>query len=292
MRIVFMGTPAFAVPCLERLLADGHEIPLAVSQPDKPQGRKMLLAPTPVKEAALAHGLRVEQPEKLRGNEEFLALLRELAPDLIIVVAYGNILPQDVLDIPSYGCINVHASLLPKYRGAAPYQWAILNGETETGVTTQQMDAGIDTGDMLLQEKISIPEDMTAGELGEHLSILGAAALSDTLELLSRGKLIPQKQEDAQATYAPMLTKALSPLDFTKPAAALHNQVRGLNPWPGATMDFEGRPLKVHKSGVADEGGSPLRILCGDGKYLELRAVQAEGKRAMSGEEYLRGIRR
>ena len=292
MNIIFMGTPAFAVPCLERLVADGHEIPLVVSQPDKPQGRKMQLAPTAVKEIALVHGLRVEQPEKLRGNDEFLALLRELAPDLIIVVAYGKILRQEVLGIPKYGCINVHASLLPKYRGAAPCQWAVLNGEAETGVTTMMMDAGIDTGDMLLQEKIAIPEDMTAGELQARLRALGAAALSDTLELLSRGKLIPQKQTHTQATYAPMLTKALSPLDFTKPAAALHNQVRGLNPWPGATMDFDGRPLKVHRSRVAERGGSPLRILCGDGKYLELLTVQAEGKRAMAAEEYWRGIRR
>jgi len=239
----------------------------------------------------LGHGLRVEQPEKLRGNEEFLALLRGLEPDLFAVVAYGKILRQDVLDIPKYGCINVHASLLPKYRGAAPIQWAVLGGETETGVTTMQMDAGIDTGDMLLQEKIAIPEDMTAGELSGMLGALGAALLSNTLEQLSRGKLIPQKQDDTQATCAPMLTKAHSPLDFARPAAALHNQVRGLRPWPGATMEFLGRPLKVHASRVTDEGGSPLRILCGDGKYLELLTVQAEGKRAMSAEEFLRGLR-
>ena len=292
MNIVFMGTPAFAVPCLERLLADGFDIPAVFCQPDKPQGRRMQLTAPPVKQAALAHGLPVLQPEKLRGNQEILGLLRTLAPELIVVVAYGKILPQDVLDVPKYGCINVHASLLPKYRGAAPIQWAVLNGESETGVTTQQMDAGIDTGDMLLQAKTPIPEDMTAGELHDILSELGAEVLSDTLNLLEQGKLVSQKQDGALATCAPMLSKALSPLDFTKPAHALHNQVRGLNPWPGAAMDFEGRPLKVHKTRVAPEGGSPLRILCGDGKYLELLVVQAEGKKTMPAGEFLKGLRR
>ena len=292
MRIVFMGTPAFAVPCLERLLADGHEVPAVFCQPDRPKGRKMLLTPPPMKQAALAHGLRVEQPEKLRNNTEALDLLRTLAPALIAVVAYGKILPQALLDIPKYGCINVHGSLLPKYRGAAPIQWAVLNGERETGVTTMQMDAGIDTGDMFLQAKTPIPEDMTAGELHDVLSGLGAEVLSDTLKSLEQGTLVPIKQDGALATYAPMLSKELSPLDFAKPAQMLHNQVRGLSPWPGAAMEFEGRPLKVHKSRVAPEGGSPLRILCGDGQYLELLVVQAEGKRAMEAEKFLNGLRR
>ncbi|MCL2300191.1 MAG: methionyl-tRNA formyltransferase [Firmicutes bacterium] len=292
MNLVFMGTPAFAVPCLERLLADGHEIQAVLCQPDKPQGRKMQLAPPPVKQAALAHGLPVLQPEKLRDNTEMPALLRALAPDLIVVVAYGKILPQEILDIPKYGCVNVHASLLPKYRGAAPIQWAVLNGETETGITTQQMDAGIDTGDILLQAKTPVPGDMTAGGLHDILSELGAQVLSDTLKSLEQGKLVPCKQDDALATYAPMLSKELSPLDFAKPAHVLHNQVRGLNPWPGAAMLFEGRPLKVHKTRVANEGGSPLRLLCGDGQYLELLVVQAEGKRAMEAEDFLNGLRR
>jgi len=292
MRIVFMGTPDFAVPCLERLLADGHEVIAVFCQPDKPKGRKMQLTPPPVKQAALAHNLRVEQPEKLRNNTEAIDLLRALAPELTVVVAYGKILPQEVLDIPAHGCINVHASLLPKYRGAAPIQWAVLNGECETGVTTMQMDAGIDTGDMLLQAKTPIPADMTAGELHDILSVLGAEVLSDTLKSLEQGKLIPRKQDGALATYAPMLSKALSPLDFTKPARVLHNQVRGLNPWPGAAMEFEGRPLKAHRARVAPEGGPPLRVLCGDGQYLELLVVQAEGKRAMEADEFLNGLRR
>jgi len=292
MRIAFMGTPAFAVPCLERLLRDGHELAAVFCQPDKPQGRKMLLTPPPVRQAALARNLRVEQPEKLRGNTQALGLLRALAPELIVVVAYGKILPQEALDIPSRGCINVHASLLPKYRGAAPIQWAVLNGEAETGVTTMRMDAGIDTGDMFLRAKTPIPEDMSAGELHDILSELGAEVLSDTLKLLQQGKLISQKQDGALATFAPMLSKELSPLDFTKPARALHNQVRGLHPWPGAAMEFEGRPLKVHKARVAEQGGSPLRIPCGDGRYLELLVVQAEGKKAMEAEEFYRGLRR
>ena len=292
MRIIFMGTPAFAVPCLERLLADGHELAAVFCQPDKPQGRKMQITPPPVKQAALAHGLRVEQPGKLRNNMEAVSLLRALAPELIVVVAYGKILPQEVLDIPAHGCINVHASLLPKYRGAAPIQWAVINGEAESGVTTMQMDAGIDTGDMFLQAKTPIPEDMTAGELHDILSGLGAEVLSNTLELLVQGKLIPRKQDAARATHAPMLSKELSPLDFAKPAQALHNQVRGLYPWPGATMEFEDRPLKVHKACVTQEGGSPLRILCGDGQYLELLIVQAEGKKAMAADVFLNGLRR
>jgi len=292
MNIVFMGTPAFAVPCLERLLADGFDVPAVFCQPDKPQGRKMKLTAPPVKQAALAHGLPVLQPEKLRGNQEAFSLLRSLVPDLIVVVAYGQILRQELLDIPKYGCINVHASLLPKYRGAAPIQWAVLNGEAETGVTTMRMGAGIDTGDMFLQKKVPIPEDMTSGELHDVLSELGAQVLSDTLKLLPQGKLIAQKQDDSLATYAPMLSKALSPLDFAKPARVLHNQVRALNPWPGATMEFGGRQLKVHKARVAEQGGSPLCIPCGDGKYLELLVVQAEGKKAMPAEEFLNGLRR
>lgn len=292
MRIVYMGTPVFAVPCLERLLADGHTVEAVFCQPDKPQGRKMQLTPPPVKQAALAHGLRVEQPQRLRGNEDVLSLLRGIAPDVIVVVAYGKILPQEVLDIPAYGCINMHASLLPKYRGAAPIQWAVINGERETGITAMQMDAGLDTGDMLLQKTIAIPEDMTAGELHDALRILGAETLSETLGLLARGELEPKTQDDALSCYAPMLSKELSPLDFSKPAQALHNQVRGLHPWPGAAMEHEGKRLKVHKSRVADNCTGPLCIPCGDGKYLELLVVQAEGKKAISAADYINGLRR
>jgi len=289
MKIVFMGTPGFAVPCLERLIKDGHEISAAFTQPDKPQGRKMQLTPSPVKVAALAHGISIEQPKRLKGDRQVPELLRGLALDFIIVVAYGNILPQELLDIPRYGCINVHASLLPKYRGAAPVQWAILNGERETGVTTMQMDAGIDTGDMLLQEKIAIPDSMTAGELYDALSDLGAETLSRTLNLLERGSLKLKKQDGTQATHAPMLSKAFSPLDWNRPAQELHNQVRGLNPWPGATMQYESRQLKIHRSRVA---GVPqgFGMQCGDGNYLELLEVQPVGKKKMTGVDFLRGV--
>jgi len=289
MRIIFMGTPEFAVPCLESLISGGHEILAVFCQPDKPRGRKMQLTPPPVKAFALSHGLRVEQPENLRCNSD---LLRELAPDVIVVIAYGQILRREILEIPKYGCINVHASLLPKYRGAAPYQWAILGGETETGVTAMQMDAGIDTGDILLQEKCAIPEDMTAGELHDVLSGLGARVLSRTMSLLEEGTLAPQKQDNTQASYAPMLSRAMSPIDWEKPAREIHNQVRGLNPWPGASMEYEGKSIKVHKTRVCEAGRTPLHILCGDGNYIELLTVQAEGKRAMDAGEFLRGLRR
>ena len=289
MRIVFMGTPDFAVPCLERLLIDGHEVLAVFSQPDKPQGRKMVLTPPPVKQTALAHGIPVEQPEKIKGNDAVMTLLRNLAPELIVVVAYGRILPQELLDLPKYGCINVHASLLPKYRGAAPIQWAILNGERETGVTTMQMDAGIDTGDMLLQEKMLIPEDMTAGELFERLSGLGAETLSRTIALLEQGRLAPQQQDETQASHAPMLTKAHSPMDWSRTAQALHNQVRGLNPWPGAITEYESKRLKIHKSQVI-EVPNGFSMPCGDGKYLALLEVQPEGKKRMPGADFLRGL--
>jgi len=291
MRIIFMGTPQFAVPCLEALVTAGHEIPAVLCQPDKPQGRKMQLRPPPVKICALSHELTVLQPEKLRNNEALLAQLRAMRPDLAVVVAYGKILRQEVLDIPTHGCINVHASLLPKYRGAAPIQWAVLNGETETGITTMQMDAGIDTGDMLLQDQCSISEDMTAGKLHDDLSLLGAKTLLRTLDLLEQGKLEPQKQDNRKSTYAPMLTRELSPIDFRKTAGEVHNHIRGLSPWPGATMDFEGVLLKVHKARVADSADSPLHILCGDGNYIELLTVQAPGKKTMPAGEFLRGRR-
>jgi len=291
MRIIFMGTPQFAVPCLEALVAAGHEIPAVFCQPDKPQGRKMLLTAPPVKACALAHGITVMQPEKLRGNEEIFELLRALAPELIVVVAYGKILPQEVLDIPKHGCVNVHASLLPKYLGAAPIQWAVLNGERETGITTMQMDAGLDTGDWLEKTTCPIPEDMTAGELHDKLSELGAGALMRTIELLEQGRLSPQKQDDAQASYAPMLSREMSPINWNRSAWEVHNHIRGLNPWPGATMEFDGQPLKAHKARVSETQDSPLHIQCGDGKYIELLVVQAQGKKAMPASEFLKGRR-
>ncbi|MCL2446366.1 MAG: methionyl-tRNA formyltransferase [Oscillospiraceae bacterium] len=290
MRIIFMGTPQFAVPCLQALIAAGHTVPAVFCQPDKPQGRKMQLTPPPVKVCAQEHNIPVHQPATLR-NEEAINLLRELAPELIVVVAYGKILPQAVLDIPPHGCINVHASLLPKYRGAGPIQWAVLNGERETGITTQQMDAGIDTGDILEMDKCAIADDITASELHDGLSTLGAGTLMRTLAALQQGTLTRTPQDHTQATHAPMLSREMSPLDFSQPAQQVHNQVRGLNPWPSATMLFEETQLKVHRTRTCETGDSPLHILCGDGKYIELLQVQQPGKKAMTGEDFLRGRR-
>ncbi|MDD6061135.1 MAG: methionyl-tRNA formyltransferase [Oscillospiraceae bacterium] len=298
MRVVFMGTPEFSVPCLRRLIADGHEVVGVFTQPDKPKGRGKQMTPPPVKVTATENGIPVFQPRSMRDGEA-LAILEQLKPDVIVVTAFGKILPKEILDYPPYGCINIHASLLPRYRGAAPIQWCVLNGETESGVTSMQMDVGLDTGDMLLKAKTPITPDMTAGELHDRLSVLGAEVLSETLSAAQMGELHPEKQDDALSNYAPMLTKELSPIDFTKSAQAVHNQIRGLSPWPAATMVLCGKKLKVHASALCgDKGGMPgevmengkrLVIACGDGKCVEILTVQAEGKRAMSAAEYLRG---
>lgn len=297
MKIVFMGTPEFAVPCLARLLEDGHTVPLVVTQADKPKGRGHRLTPPPVKAFALERGLPVYQPQSMKAPET-LERLREAAPELIVVVAYGKILPPAVLELPPHGCINVHASLLPRYRGAAPIQWAVLNGETEAGVTTMQMDAGLDTGDMLLSASCPVPEDMTAGQLHDRLSLLGAQVLSETLNALKANTLTPKKQNDGESCYAPMLDKSLSPLDWSRPAAQLHNQVRGLNPWPSACCRCQGRLLKVHASRVGESSDAepgiviklnPFTVSCGGHTSLELLEVQGEGARRMSGADFLRG---
>ena len=298
MRVVFMGTPAFSVPCLERLVSDGYDVVGVFTQPDKPKGRGKQLAAPPVKEAAQRHSIPVFQPRSMRDGEA-LEILRRLSPDVVIVTAFGKILPPEILNFPKYGCINIHASLLPRYRGAAPIQWCVLNGETVTGVTSMQMDAGLDTGDMLLFAETPIGENTTAGELHDTLSALGAKVLSETLAALQAGTLSPQKQDDALSNYAPMLTKELCPLDFTKPARQVHDRVRGLYPWPIATLTVDGKLLKVHDSVLCDDaGGKPGEVMesgrrfvvsCGDGKCIELRSVQAQGKKAMPAADFLRG---
>ena len=300
MRIVFMGTPDFAVPCLERVLADGYEVAGVFTQPDKPQGRRMVLTPPPVKELALARGIPVYQPAKMRDGEA-LGILTELAPDLIVVVAYGKILPKDILDCPKLGCVNVHGSLLPKYRGAAPIQWTVLNGDPVAGVTTMFMAQGMDTGDMILKAETPVGPDETAGELFDRLAPMGAQLLSDTLKLFAAGGPVPRTpQREEDATSAPMLTKAMGELDFEKDAGTLHNLVRGMNPWPGAWTLCGGRTLKVHAARPAEntQGAAPgtllsgkaLTVACGEGA-LELLTVQPEGKGRMSGEDYRRGAR-
>ncbi len=297
MRIVFMGTPDFAVPCLQRLLEDGHEVPAVFTQPDKPVGRHAVLTPPPVKQLALSHGIPVYQPTKMRDGT-VAALLRELAPDCLVVVAYGRILPQEILDVPPRGCVNIHGSLLPRYRGAAPIQWSVIRGETVTGVTSMFMDAGMDTGDIIDTLTTPIGENETAGELFERLAPLGARLLSTTLAAIADGTVTRRPQNDAEATMAPMLEKAMGRLDLTRPARELHNQVRGMNPWPGAFCTAGGKTLKIHETRVAAGSGvpgtllcaDPVTVACGEGA-LQLVTVQPEGKPRMAAEAWLRGAR-
>ncbi len=302
MNIVFMGTPDFAVPALKELYSAGHCVKAVFSQPDKPKGRGYKLTPPPVKVCAIENGSPVYQPESLKKGEDAensIKLLKEINPDYIIVVAYGKLLPKQVLDIPKYGCINVHASLLPKYRGAGPIQWSVLNGEKKTGVTTMLMAEGLDTGDMLLKAETEIEENETASELHDRLSVLGAELLIKTLDELKEGNVVPQKQDDSLSTYAPMLTKDLCPLDFSKSAQELHNQIRGLSDWPCATAIIGDKRLKIYKSEIVSFNDKneiigeiidekKFVVACGTGsiRFVEL---QAEGSRRMRTDEYLRG---
>lgn len=294
MRTVFMGTPEFAVPCLSALV-EKHEVLAVFTQPDKPKGRKQILTPPPVKEEALRHNIPVYQPKTLKDGEAF-KLLSEIKPDVIIVVAYGKILPRDILDLPKYGCINVHASLLPKYRGAAPIQWSVILGEKETGVTTMQMDDGIDTGDMLKSAALTIGENETADELHDRLSSLGAKLLIETLKSVENGTVTRTKQDESLSNYAPMLSKDISPLDFTCVAQAVHNKVRGLNSWPSATAVMDGKRIKIHKTRLAEGSGKsgeiislePFIVACGHGA-VEILELQPEGKKKMTAADFLRG---
>ncbi len=295
MKIVFMGTPDFAVPHLQALLDHPYDVVGVFTQTDKPKGRGYQLAQSPVKELAVSRGIPVFQPRTLRDGEA-LAQLQVLRPDLIIVVAYGKILPKEILDLPRLGCINVHASLLPRYRGAGPIQWAVLNGETVTGVTTMYMAEGLDTGDMLESASLEIGPDETADELHDRLSQLGAKLLLSTVEKAEKGLLEPKKQDDALSCYAPMLTKELSRIDFSRPAQEVHNQIRGLSTWPAAYTCYQGKRLKVYRSHLVQGTGEPGTLLdskhfvvaCGEGA-VQLTEVQYEGSRKMSGEDFLRG---
>lgn len=298
MRIVFMGTPDFAVPCLQRLIDMGHQVTGVFTQPDKPKGRHGVLTPPPVKELAVQNGIPVYQPAKMRDGTA-IEMLKEADPELVIVVAYGKILPSDFLHTPGYGCINIHASLLPELRGAAPIQWSILNGLKKTGVTSMQMDEGLDTGDMLLSEEIEIGENMNAEQLHDALSVMGADVMEKTINLLADGKLNPVKQDHDKFTYAPILTKELSPVDWNRTAEEIHNQIRGLYGWPGATMKMSGKVYKIHKSVISNLKGSfageivssdgRLVICCGDGCCVELLEIQPESKKSMSTVDFLRG---
>lgn len=300
MRIVFMGTPAFAVPSLDALVEAGHEIAGVFTQPDKPKNRGMKLQSSPVKERSAELGLSVYQPARLRDGEA-LKILRELNPDLIAVAAYGKILPKEILELPRLGCVNVHSSLLPKYRGAAPINWAILNGEDETGVTIMRMAEGMDTGDILAQAVTPIDINENAAQLFDRLAGLGANLLVGVVGELELGTAKPTPQDDSQASYASMLSREQSPMDWTRTARQLHDQVRGLFPWPAATAVLDGTRCKVLDTVLAGETGGKapgtvvqadrrgLRVACGDGGVLELRALQPDGRKMMPATAFLLG---
>ena len=298
MRIVFMGTPDIAATCLKKILDDGFEVVGVYTQPDRPKGRGMKLVASPVKEVALAAGIPVYQPENFR-EEETVEQLRALKPDICAVVAYGRILPQKVLDVPTFGCINIHASLLPKYRGSAPYQWAVLDGLQETGVTAMYLCREMDAGDIIDVSKTPIGENETAGELLDRLAVLGAALLSKTLSRFEKeGKLPAVPQNPDEVCYAPMLDKSMCPIDWNKTALQVHNHVRGLHPWPVATFVLQGKTFKVHDTRVVSGSGTPGQILgltktglvvaCGEGA-VEITSLQAEGGKRMAAPDYFRG---
>lgn len=299
MRIVFMGTPDFAVTSFEGLLKNGYEIAGVFTQPDKPKGRKRLLTPPPVKEAAVKHNIPVFQPASMKDGEAE-RILSELKPDIIVVVAYGKILPKAVLQLPPLGCVNVHGSLLPKYRGAAPIQWAVLNGDKTAGVTTMLMDEGLDTGDMLMKAETEIGENENYGSLFLRLADIGADLLDATLKAIEAGTIKREKQDEASAVYAPMLDKTMCPIDWNHSAQQIHNQVRGLSPWPIACAQLGERAFKIHASRLADlkadgkapgevlESGKRLVVACGSGS-LELIEVHFDGGKRMAAQDFMRG---
>lgn len=300
MKIIFMGTPDFAVPALKKLAADGHEIALVVTKPDAMKGRGNKVQASAVKECALALSLPVSQPEKVKGNTAFIEQLQALAPDAVVVIAYGKILPKEILEIPLHGCLNVHGSILPRHRGAAPIQWTILAGDEEGGVSIMQMDEGMDTGDVLAESRVPV-DAHNAEELFDILSVKGADLIAETLAKIEAGEQITAvPQEDALATYAPMITKKDGLLDFGRPAAELERRVRGLYPWPGTYTYLDGQPFKIWTAGLAEgtPGAAPgtvlkadregILIACGEGALLA-KEVQAPGKKRMPADAYLKG---
>jgi methionyl-tRNA formyltransferase len=297
MRVVFMGTPDIAATCLKKILADGFDVVGVYTQPDRPKGRGMKLVASPVKEVALEHGIPVFQPENFK-DPQTAEELRGLQPDVCAVVAYGRILPQRILDVPVRGCVNIHASLLPQYRGSAPYQWAVLDGLKETGVTAQYMALKMDAGDVIDVAKTPIDPDETAGELLDRLAVLGAELLSKTLGRFAQGEVSATVQDEAAVSYAPMLDKSMCPIDWNKTAQQVHDHVRGLHPWPVATAQLGDTWFKIHKTAVVDGCGQPgqileltktgLRVACGEGA-VEIRILQAEGGKRMAAPDYFRG---
>lgn len=301
MKVVFMGTPDFAVGTLEAIVGAGHEVAAVVTQPDKPKGRGGVMAMSPVKECALRHGLTVLQPLKAR-NPEFIDEIRAINPDVIVVVAFGQIIPSEIIHMPKYGCINVHASLLPKYRGASPIQWTVLDGCEYSGVTTMLMDEGIDTGDILETATVKLDERETGGSLFDRLSLVGAKLLVETLDKAEAGQLHPVKQDDSQSSYVRMIDKSFGLMDFTQPVEVLERKVRALNPWPSAFTHMDEKLLKIWdatviqdnnvKAGdygkVKTDGKTCFMVAC-DGGYLSVNELQLEGKKRMKVEDFLRG---
>ena len=296
--LVFAGTPKFAVPTLESLIGSGHHVSLVVTQPDRPSGRGLELAASPVKQSATKHGIPLSQPDKIKNNESFRSQLESLQPDAIVVVGYGRIIPQWMIDLPRLGNLNVHASLLPKYRGAAPIQWAIAQGEMVTGVTTMCIDAGLDTGEILLQGEIPIGVEDTSETMAPKLAALGAQLMVDTLQRLQAATLKPRPQDDSRATLAPILKKADGHIDFRRSATEIWNRLRGFSPWPGAFTSFRGKTLHIWKArpvaidipeGTLRVEDSSLLVGCGANSSLELFEVQIEGKKRMSAQDFLNG---
>lgn len=300
MKIIFMGTPEFAVPSLEMLITEGYEIIAVVTQPDKPKGRGNKLTAPPVKEFALKHGINVLQPSKIK-TPEFIEQIRALSPDLLVTAAYGKILSKDLLEVPALGCINVHGSLLPAYRGAAPIHWAVINGERITGITTMFTDVGLDTGDILLKKELDIDSDITEGELHDKMAILGAGVLKDTLAELKKGSLVRKGQDDALSSYAPIISKELGLIDWSKTAQQIHNLVRGTNPWPGSYTFLNGNRMRIWKTNLASYKETDLAngeiaqvsldgilIKCSDG-YILVKEIQFDSSKRMSVSDYVKG---
>lgn len=300
MKIVFMGTPDFAVPSLKALI-ENHQVEAVFTQPDKPKGRGKKLSFSPVKEEALKHSIKVYQPEKIKNNEEHIKALKDIAPDYIIVVAYGQILTKEILDIPKYACINLHASILPKFRGAAPINWAVINGEKTSGNTTMLMDVGLDTGDMLLKDEVEITHYMTSGELHDILMDRGAGLLLDTIKGYTNNEIIPMKQDGSLSSYASMLNKEIAKIDWNKTALEIHNMIRGLNPWPIAYTTYKEQNMKIFKSEVIDEDKTSedigkiidvtkdgIKVSCGKGILL-IKRVQFPNGKPLDISQYLNG---
>lgn len=301
MRIAFMGTPDFSVDCLKALAESKHEVVGVFCQPDKPVGRKQIMTPPDVKVEALKHDYKIFQPTSLK-NGKGLEILKEIAPDLVVVVAYGKILPDDCLNYPKYGCINVHASILPKYRGASPIHFAVLNGDEETGVTVQQMDSGIDTGDILNIIKCPIGENDTTERMYEVLAPLGAKAMLETIDMIESGTLKPLKQDEALASKVGLLSRDMGVIDWNCSAKQIHNKIRGLYSWPGASTTLAGKTLKLHSSVLSDKKGNNIPgevvessgkfiVCCGDNSCIELKTVQLEGKKRMDAQSFLNGYK-